>query len=197
VQRGGARPSGAELASARDGRRASARLVLAHGGRFGLQWLCTFARNPCSGLAGAGDGDGHGRHILCWKHHREVCALLRMRPRLRRETSDPELGDGGAAVSLPCWGHRLGVARGQGLGEDGGCRLLCEVQLYSLARMMTRAEDGSRRDFVSRFTWRVRWILLLCRATMESEVRCLCGDDDRPRVVCSVLRRRKTCIIPL
>jgi hypothetical protein len=29
--------------------------------------------------------------------------------------------------------------------------LLCEVQVCSLAKMMTRAEDGSRRSFVSRF----------------------------------------------
>jgi hypothetical protein len=60
--------------------------------------------------------------ILSWKHHREVCTLLRLRPRLRRATSDPGSGDGGAVVSRPCWGHRLGVARGQSLGEVGGCR---------------------------------------------------------------------------
>jgi hypothetical protein len=29
--------------------------------------------------------------------------------------------------------------------------LLCEVQVCSLAKMMTRVEDGSRRGFVSRF----------------------------------------------
>jgi hypothetical protein len=29
--------------------------------------------------------------------------------------------------------------------------LLCEVQVCSLAKRMTRAEDGSRRDFVSQF----------------------------------------------
>jgi hypothetical protein len=167
------------------------------GGRCGLQLLCTFGRNPCSGLAGAGDGDARGCHILSWKHRREVCALLYLRPRLRRETSDPGSGDGGAVVSLPCWRHRLGVACGQGLGEDGGCRLLCEVQVCSLAKLMTRAEDGSRRGFVSRFTRRVRWVLLLCCAVVESETRCFRGDDDQPQVVCRVLGRRKTSIIPL
>jgi hypothetical protein len=84
--------------------------------------LGTFRRNPCSGLARASDGDGRGRHILSWKHRREVCALLRLWLRLRRETSDPGSGDGDAVVSLPCWGHRLGVAYGQSLGDDGGCR---------------------------------------------------------------------------
>jgi hypothetical protein len=29
--------------------------------------------------------------------------------------------------------------------------LLCEVQVCSLVKRMTRAKDGSRRDFVSRF----------------------------------------------
>jgi hypothetical protein len=70
----------------------------------GLRWLCTFRRNPCSGLAGASDGDGRGHHILSWKHRREVCALLHLRPRLLRKTLDPGSGDGGAALSLPCWG---------------------------------------------------------------------------------------------
>jgi hypothetical protein len=94
------------------------------GGRFGLQLLCTFGRNPCSDLAGAGDGDACGCHILSWKHRREVCALLRLRPRLRRETSNLGSGDVGIVVCLPCWGHHLGVACGQGLGEDGSCWLV-------------------------------------------------------------------------
>jgi hypothetical protein len=39
--------------------------------------------------------------------------------------------------------------------------LLCEVQVCSLAKMMSRAEDGSRRGFGSWFARRVRWVLLL------------------------------------
>ena len=31
----------------------------------------------------------------------------------------------------------------------------------------------------------------------ESELRCICGDDDQPPVVCRVLGRRKTSIFPL
>jgi hypothetical protein len=101
---------------------ASARLVVACGRPLWVALVLHLGRNPCSGLAGVGDGDGRGRHMLSWKHRCEVCALLRLRPRLRRETSDPGSGDGGADVSLPRWGHRLGVAHGQGLGEVGGCR---------------------------------------------------------------------------
>jgi hypothetical protein len=48
------------------------------------------------------------------------------------------------------------------------------------------------------FILRVRWVLLLSRAAVESELRWhLRGDDDRPRVVCRVLDRRKSSIIPL
>jgi hypothetical protein len=48
---------------------------------------------------------------------------------------------------------------------------------------VTRAEDGSRLGFISRFTRRVRWVLLLSRAAVELELRwCLRGDDDWPRV---------------
>jgi hypothetical protein len=76
--------------------------------------------------------------------------------------------------------------------------LLCDVQVCSLAKMMTRAKHGSRRGFVSRFTRRVRWVLLLSRAAVESELRWhLRGDDDRPQVVCRVLGRHKTSIFPL
>jgi hypothetical protein len=42
--------------------------------------------------------------------------------------------------------------------------LLCDVQVCSLTKMITQAEDGSRRGFVSQFTRRVRWVLLLSRA---------------------------------
>jgi hypothetical protein len=48
------------------------------------------------------------------------------------------------------------------------------------------------------FIQRVRWVLLLSRAVMESELRWRHGsDDDQPRVVCIVLGRRKSSIIPL
>jgi hypothetical protein len=76
--------------------------------------------------------------------------------------------------------------------------LLCEVQVCSLAKMMTRAEDGSRRGFVSWLTRRVRWVILLSRAAVESELRWrLLGDDDLPQLVCRVLGRCKISIIPL
>jgi hypothetical protein len=132
--------------------------------------------------------------------HRGPKSTLRFCPKcwdITEKTSDPGSGDGGAVVSLPCWGLRLGVACGQGSGEDGGCRLLCEVQVCGLAKMMTRAEDGSRRGFVSQITQRVRWVLLLSCAAVEPEMRCFRGDDDQPQVVCRVLGRRKTSIIPL
>jgi hypothetical protein len=80
VQRGGARPGSAEWSSARvGGQRASARLVVACGWPLWVAMVLHLGRNSCSGLAGAGDGDG--RHMLSWKHHREVCTLLRLRPR--------------------------------------------------------------------------------------------------------------------
>jgi hypothetical protein len=97
------RPGGAELALARvGGRRASARMVVARGWPIQVAVVAHLMRNPCSSLARAGDGDGHRCHILSWKHHCEVCALLRLRPRLRRVTSDLKSGDGGAIMSLPC-----------------------------------------------------------------------------------------------
>jgi hypothetical protein len=59
--------------------------------------------------------------------------------------------------------------------------LLCEVQVCTLAKMMTRAEAGSRWGFVSRFTRCVRWVFLLSRAAVESELRWRLRDnDDRP-----------------
>jgi hypothetical protein len=103
----------------------------------GLQLLGTFRRNPCSGLARVGDGDGRGRHILSWKHHREVCALLRLRPRLWRK---PQIRYrameamlclflvGGIVSESPVvsvWGMMVVVG------------LLYEVQVCSLAKMMT------------------------------------------------------------
>jgi hypothetical protein len=76
--------------------------------------------------------------------------------------------------------------------------LLCEVQVCTLAKMMTRAEDGSRWGFISRFTRHIQWVFLLSRVAVESELRWrLHGDDNRPRVDCRVLGRRKTSIIPL
>jgi hypothetical protein len=74
---------------------------------------------------------------------------------------------------------------------------LCEVQVCSLVKMMARAEDGSRRDFVSRFYSACPMGSSACRAAVESELRwCCCGDDDRPREVCSVLGRRKSSFFP-
>jgi hypothetical protein len=76
--------------------------------------------------------------------------------------------------------------------------LLCEVQVCILAKMMTQAEDGLRRGFISRFTPRVRWVLLLSHAAVESELRWrIYNDDDQPRVVCRVLGRCNTSIISL
>jgi hypothetical protein len=75
--------------------------------------------------------------------------------------------------------------------------LLCEVQVCSLAKMMTRAEDGSRRGFGSRFYPVCPMGSPACRAAVESEVRCLRGDDDRLQVVYRVLGQCKTRIIPL
>jgi hypothetical protein len=75
---------------------------------------------------------------------------------------------------------------------------LCEVQLCSSAKMMARAEDGSRRDFVSRFYPACPMGSFACRAAVESELRwCCCGDDDRPWEVCNVLGRRKSSFFPL
>jgi hypothetical protein len=56
--------------------------------------------------------------------------------------------------------------------------LLCEVQVCSLAKRMTRTEDGSRRDFVS-------WFYLVC--PMGSSAKpCCCGVG---AVVMSLRRR--------
>jgi hypothetical protein len=114
------------------------------------------------------------------------------------DSSDPGSGDGGIVVSLPCWGIVSESPTVRVWGKMVVVGLLCDVQVCSLAKMMTRAEDGSRQGFVSRFTRRVRWVLLLSRAAVESELRWhLRGDDDRLRVVCRVLGWCKTSIIPL
>jgi hypothetical protein len=74
------------LASARDGgRRASVRMVLAHRWLIWVAGVWHLREKFLLRLARASDGDGHGCHILSWKHRREVCVLLRLRPRLRRE----------------------------------------------------------------------------------------------------------------
>jgi hypothetical protein len=76
--------------------------------------------------------------------------------------------------------------------------LLCEVQVCSLAKRLARAEDGSARGFVSRFYPACPMGSSACRAAVESELRWYCcGDDDRPREVCSVLGRRKPGLFPL
>jgi hypothetical protein len=65
VQRGGAWLGGAEWSSARvGGRRASACMAVARAWPLWLEVVLHLGRNPCSGLAGAGDGDGRGHHML-------------------------------------------------------------------------------------------------------------------------------------
>jgi hypothetical protein len=95
--------------------------------------------------------------------------------------------------------HRLGVACGQGLGDDGrlsGCCVRSRCAVWQ--RWWLEWKMGRGGASLVGFTRCVRWVLLLYCAAVESEVRwCLCGDDDRPRVVCRVLGRRKTCIIPM
>ena len=80
----------------------------------------------------------------------EVCSFLLLRPRLRRETSDPRSGDGGASASLSLGASPRSRLQ-PGFSEDGllpgsGARSKCAV----LAKMMRQAEDGSRMDFGSR-----------------------------------------------
>jgi hypothetical protein len=77
-------------------------------------------------------------------------------------------------------------------------RLLCEVQVCGLVKRMTRAEDGSWWDFISRFYPACPMGSSDCRAVVESKLRWRhYGHDDRSWVICSVLGRRKSSIIPL
>ena len=49
----------------------------------------------------------------------EVCSLLLLRPRLRRETSDPGSGDGGASASLSFLGASSRSRLQPGFGDEG------------------------------------------------------------------------------
>jgi hypothetical protein len=167
------------------------------GGRFGLQWFCTSGEIlapvwPELVMVTAAAATCFLGSIAVKCAHSCARGLdSGGKPRIRDRALEALLclfPVGGIASESPTvrvWERMVAVG------------LLCEVQVCSLAKMMTRAEDGSRRGFVSRFYLACPMGSPACRAAVESEVRCLRGDDDRLRVVCKVLGRRKTRIIPL
>jgi hypothetical protein len=121
------------------------------GGRFRLQSLRTFRRNPCSGLARAGDDGARGCHYFLGS----IVARCAQSCAYGLDSRGKPLISDQATEAMWCLFLVGGIVLELTVVRDCGMvvviGLLCEVQVCSLAKMMSRAEDGSRRGFVSRF----------------------------------------------